>query len=73
MKKKAKKWFSCITAAALVMFTVNLPIDVAGLTRRRNAEADLFLSNRKPDPITTTPSIWKNSDSYTVGDMVKFT
>ena len=28
MKKKAKKWFSCITAAALVMFTVNLPIDV---------------------------------------------
>ena len=46
---------------------------LAGLTRRRNAEADLFLSNRKPDPITTTPSIWKNSDSYTVGDMVKFT
>ena len=28
MKKKAKKWFSCITAAALVMSTVNLPIDV---------------------------------------------
>lgn len=28
MKKKAKKWFSCITAAALVMPTVNLPIDV---------------------------------------------
>ena len=46
---------------------------LAGLTRRRNAEADLFLSNRKPDPITTTPSIWKNSDSYIVGDMVKFT
>lgn len=28
MKKKAKKWFSCITAAALVMSTVNWPIDV---------------------------------------------
>ncbi|MBU5480814.1 RICIN domain-containing protein [Blautia sp. MSJ-19] len=24
------------------------------------------------DPITTTPSIWTNSDSYTVGDAVKF-
>lgn len=28
MKKKVKKWFSCITAAALVTSTVNLPIDV---------------------------------------------
>ena len=28
MKKKVKKWFSCITVAALVMSTVNLPIDV---------------------------------------------
>lgn len=26
-----------------------------------------------PKPITTSPSIWKNTDRYTVGDSVKFT
>ena len=26
-----------------------------------------------PSPITTTPSIWKDRDNYTVGDAVKFT
>lgn len=28
MKKKMKKWFSCIMAAAMVMSTVNLPINI---------------------------------------------
>ena len=28
MKKKMKKWFSCIIAAAMVMSTVNLPTNI---------------------------------------------
>ena len=27
MRKKIKKWFSCMIAAAMVMSTVNLPVD----------------------------------------------